>query len=47
MASTEKTKVTKAEIDHAQTLWTNFTVLLKWGTIATIACLAIMAITLV
>ncbi len=44
MASTEKPKVTKEEITHAQDLWAGFTKLLKYGTIGTIASLVLLAL---
>jgi len=47
MANAKKPEVTKEEIEHAETLWKNFTVWAKWGVIATMALLALMALTLV
>lgn len=47
MGQTQKPEVTKAEIEGAQTLWNNFTELLKWSVIAIIIVLALMAAFLV
>jgi len=47
MANAKKPEVTKEEIEHAAALWKNFTVWAKWGVIATMALLALMALTLV
>ena len=44
MANAEKPDVTAEEVQHAQSLWEGFTVLLKWGTIATITIVALMAL---
>jgi hypothetical protein len=40
----QKAKVTKAEISDAQETWSNFTVLMKWSLISTIAVLVLLAI---
>lgn len=43
MAETKKPNVTKAEIENSQALWTSFTEFMKWGVIAVIVVLALMA----
>ena len=43
MGQAQKPEVTKAEINSAQTLWVNFTELLKWSVVAIIIVLALMA----
>ena len=47
MGTAQKPNVTKEEIEQAQTLWVNFTELMKWGVIAVIIVLALMATFLV
>jgi len=47
MANAKKPEVTKEEIEHATTLWKNFTVWTKWGVISVVAILALMAVALV
>ncbi len=47
MANTQKPKVTKKEIEHAHSLWANFTVWMKWGVISAVVVLGIMALALV
>ena len=47
MANAKKPEVTKEELEHAQSLWIDFTAWMKWSVIAVIICLALMAVTLV
>jgi len=47
MANTKKPEVTKEQIEHANSLWINFTVWMKWGVIAIVISLALMALFLV
>ena len=44
MANTKKPEVTKAQIDQATSLWHSFTRWSKWGVIAIIISLALMAL---
>lgn len=46
MGSTSKPEVTKQEIQEATNLWVNFTKYTKWGVIAIIVVLVLMAATL-
>ena len=47
MANAQKPEVTQEEIDKARNLWIQFTTMSKWTIIAIVACLAVMALTLV
>ena len=47
MANAQKPEATKEAIENANNLWTRFTVSMKWGVIAVVLCLALMAVTLV
>lgn len=44
MASSQKPEVTPEEIRHARDLWHGFTEFMKWGVIAVIASLVLMAL---
>jgi hypothetical protein len=44
MASSQKPDVTPEEIQHAHDLWHGFTGFMKWGIIAVIASLILMAL---
>lgn len=44
MGNTEKPEVTVEEVQKAENLWVGFTYLLKYGTIATIGGLVLLAI---
>jgi hypothetical protein len=44
MANAEKPEVTQAEIVHSRELWSGFTKLLKYGTIATILAVIMIAL---
>jgi len=47
MTNAQKPEVSSEAVDKAEDLWVKFTEMTKWGTIATIVILAIMAITLI
>lgn len=44
MADAHKIEYTKEQVDRAQRLWGNFTNLLKYGTIATIVSIILLAL---
>jgi len=47
MANTTKPTVDKKELENAQNLWHTFTKWSKWGTIAIVIALALMALFLI
>ena len=44
MGNTEKPEVTAEELQNAQSCWVGFTELIKWGTIASIAGVVLLAL---
>ncbi len=44
MGHTNKTECSKEQTERAENLWIGFTKLLKYGTIATIACVILLAL---
>ncbi|HPD83706.1 MAG: hypothetical protein R3D88_03270 [Alphaproteobacteria bacterium] len=44
MANTKKPEVTQAQIDHARHAWIEFTKFMKYGVIATIGAVIVLAL---
>jgi hypothetical protein len=44
MGNSTKVEYTQEQVDRANRLWGNFTKLIKYGTVATIACVILLAL---